>query len=225
MNTADAYRSGKDAVEALVADADAAVGVPSCPAWSVSDLVAHLVGLAEDVSSGNVDEYASESWTRAQVERRSEQPVTEMLDDWDELTDRLIDRFEHLPKALSSAVVVDIVEHEQDLHEALRRSDTARHARVEVALSSLIGGLRGVHARSGLPSYRVEATDWRSWNIGTDEPIGELRAHSNLLLRALAGRRPRTEVAALDWTMDPEPFLDHFLFPTFHWPGARPARS
>lgn len=220
MDAPDAYRSGKDAVAALVGDADGNLSVPSCPAWSIGDLIAHLVGLAEDVASGNVDGYASDDWTEAQVERRAGQSITSMLDEWDELAEALVDRFEDLPTALHSAIVVDIVEHEQDLHEALRQSDTDRHGRVEVALSSLIGGLRGVHARSGLPSYRIEATDWRTWNIGTDEPVGELRAHSNLLLRALAGRRPRTEVAALDWTMDPEPFLDHFLFPTFRWPGS-----
>lgn len=220
MDAPDAYRSGKDAVSNLVRNADGAVSVPSCPAWSISDLVAHLVGLAEDVATGNVDDYASNSWTAAQVERRREHTVTEMLEEWDEWSEQLLRAFDGLPAALPNAIVVDIVEHEQDLHEALRQSDTDRHGRVEVALSSLIGGLRGVHARSGLPSYVIEATDWRTWNIGTDEPIGELRAHSNLLLRALAGRRPRTEVAALDWTMDPEPFLDHFLFPTFHWPGS-----
>ena len=220
MNVPDAYRSGKDAVATLVMDADGAVSVPSCPAWTISDLVAHLVGLAEDVSSGNVDGYASDSWTAAQVDRRADRPVGEMLDEWDGLAERLVEKFEDLPAALPNAIVVDVVEHEQDLHEALRQSDTDRHGRVEVALSSLIGGLRGVHARSGLPSYRIEATDWRSWNIGPDEPVGELRAPSNLLPRALAGRRPRTEVAALDWTMDPEPFLEHFLFPTFRWPGS-----
>lgn len=220
MNAAEAYRSGWDAVSTLVESADATLPVPTCPDWHVGNLVAHLVGLAEDVASGNVDDYASKPWTAAQVDRRAGHSIADMLDEWGALTDRLVEKFDELPPALASAIVVDIVEHEQDLHEALRQSDTDRHPRVEVALSALIGGLRGVHARSGLPSYRIDATDWRSWNIGTDEPVGELRAHSNLLLRALAGRRPRTEVAALDWTMDPEPFLDHFLFPTFHWPGA-----
>lgn len=224
MEAAEAYRSGKSAVIGLVRDADPDVRVPSCPSWTVKDLLAHLVGLAEDVATGNVDGYATEPWTADQVGRGADRSVDELIEAWDPWTDRLIALFPDLPGAIHSAVVVDIVEHEQDLHEALRQSDTARHGRVEVALASLIGGLRGVHARSGLPAYRIEATDWRSWNIGTDEPAGALRAHSNLLLRALAGRRPRTEVAAMDWTMDPEPFLDHFLFPTFHWPGHRGLR-
>lgn len=221
MDPREAYLSGKGAVAGLVDESNSAVRVPSCPAWSVHDLVAHLVGLAEDVTSGNVDDYASDAWTAQQVHRRSDVPIDDMLADWDDLADELVDQFAALPPFLPPAIVVDVVEHEQDLHEALRMSDTDRHERVEVALASLIGGVRSVHQASGLPSYVIEATDWRSWAIGTGDPVGSLRAHSNLLLRALAGRRPRTEVAALDWTMDPEPYLDHLLYPTFRWPGAR----
>lgn len=221
MDAREAYLTGCAAVAELAGPADAARRVPSCPAWTVRDLVAHLVGLAEDVIRGNVGDYATDAWTAAQVERRSDHSVEVMLSDWQALAEELANAFEQLPSFLPPAIVVDIVEHEQDLHEALRQSDIVRHGRVEVALASLIAGLRAVHAASDLPSYEIEATDWRTWSIGTSEPVGSLRAHSNLLLRALAGRRPRTEVAALDWTMDPEPFLDHFLYPTFRWPGAR----
>jgi hypothetical protein len=43
--------------------------VPTCPGWTVRDVVAHLAGLCEDWVQGRLAGYASEAWTANQVER------------------------------------------------------------------------------------------------------------------------------------------------------------
>jgi hypothetical protein len=55
-----------ETVEPAVLDRPA----PATPAWRVRDVVAHMVGVADDVVSGRLDGIASDPWTGGQVERR-----------------------------------------------------------------------------------------------------------------------------------------------------------
>ena len=44
----------------LVVQVDPVLHLPATPDWDVRDLVAHLVGLNQDLVAGNVGEYAGE---------------------------------------------------------------------------------------------------------------------------------------------------------------------
>ncbi len=60
-----AYEKGLDDLRGLLEgldDAAMATVVPACPAWSVGDLLAHLVGVAEDASRGGYFAGAMEAW-------------------------------------------------------------------------------------------------------------------------------------------------------------------
>ena len=53
-----------------VSDAEAgATRVPACPAWSVTDVVAHLYGVQRDILDGNLEGVATEPWADDQVRR------------------------------------------------------------------------------------------------------------------------------------------------------------
>ena len=67
MNNGDRYVAVKDRVVELAAGLDDRDRVAATPAWSLHDLLAHIVGVADDVVSGRVDGYASADWTRRQV--------------------------------------------------------------------------------------------------------------------------------------------------------------
>ena len=77
------YLAVKDRVAGLVKESDPQLPVPSCPAWSVRDAVAHLSGLCEDWVDHRLDGYASQVWTGAQVARFAEQPLADILGRWD----------------------------------------------------------------------------------------------------------------------------------------------
>lgn len=51
-NPADLYDDTRRRVIATVATLDPALAVPACPGWDVRAVVAHLVGLAVDVTTG-----------------------------------------------------------------------------------------------------------------------------------------------------------------------------
>ena len=57
----------------LVRDVDPAVldrPAAATPGWRVRDVLAHMVGVSDDVVNGRLDGIASDEWTGAQVERR-----------------------------------------------------------------------------------------------------------------------------------------------------------
>jgi Mycothiol maleylpyruvate isomerase N-terminal domain len=44
--------------------------VPTCPAWSVRDVIAHLAGVCADILAGNLAGIGTDAWADAQVRPR-----------------------------------------------------------------------------------------------------------------------------------------------------------
>src|SRR3954466_6004242 len=83
---ADAYAGCRQRIGDLTRDLDeahAASTVPTCPKWSVHDVIAHVSGVVDDVLAGRLDGIASEPWTTAQVDARRARSIVEMLAEWD----------------------------------------------------------------------------------------------------------------------------------------------
>jgi len=57
--------------------------VPGTSAWTVHELVAHLVGGAADNASGRLDGAPGAEWTARHVAERRQRPVRELLAEWD----------------------------------------------------------------------------------------------------------------------------------------------
>ena len=82
------YRSGVDAIEewtqaqrrvielarSLSAE-QAERQVPACPDWTVTQLLAHMVGLNADVLAGDKPEDHNAAWTQRQVDERADRDV------------------------------------------------------------------------------------------------------------------------------------------------------
>jgi hypothetical protein len=76
--------------------------------------------------------------------------------------------------------------------------------------------VEGVVADKGL--LRVVAGD-RTWTAGGDgQPRATLNTTKLDLIRAIAGRRSRAQIASMEWTGDCEPFLDAFASGPFTFP-------
>ena len=82
----DAYRDLRSRVIALwraTPPIDDGLPVPHCPAWSVRDVAAHLVGVPEDILAGRMDGVTTDAWTQAQVDRHRGETLSELADAWD----------------------------------------------------------------------------------------------------------------------------------------------
>lgn len=194
----DARQRITDLVAGLPAEAHDAP-VPACPGWRVRDVVAHVTGVAEDGLSGRLSGLPTEQQTAQQVGRCRSVPVEEVLDRWARIGaafERLIDEHAIWP------AVVDVVSHEHDIRGAVGRPG-ARDLPVIRAVSD-----RLLRFRPPVP-MTIEVEDARV-RLGDEAQEGLVLSTTRWeAMRWRTGRRSRAQLAAMAWTGDPAPVLDH----------------
>jgi uncharacterized protein (TIGR03083 family) len=199
------YRETRERLTALVAGLDEVelgTPVPACPGWSVADVIGHLAAIAEDALAGRLTGPPSEEETAVQVDRFRGRPMAQTLAGWTELAPR----FEEIVAAFKVwPAVIDVASHEQDIRGAVGRPG-ARDTEVIRKMSGwLLAGLR-------LPvRLRVTVEDTQI-QVGPDgEPVLGLTTTRYEAFRWRMGRRSRDQLAALGWSGDPAPVLDHLV--------------
>jgi uncharacterized protein (TIGR03083 family) len=241
---AKVYAEGRGRITELVAglsDDEAAAKVPTCPEWTVHDVVAHLTGVCADVLAGNLGDVATDPWTAAQVDTRRDKSMKELVDEWSELAPQVEAFAGSFPGRAGDQWVTDLTTHEHDIRGALGRPGARDSDGVAVGVDFLVAlALHGSLAARGLGPIEVRA-DGHAWVVGssqpvgadgdagaqesflagedpapaTDPPVGTLTAAPFELFRALTGRRSSAQVAQFAWSMDPGPFLAAFAYGPF----------
>ena len=199
------YRDTKERVTALVTclePAELDAPVPACPGWSVADVVAHLSAVTDDAVAGRLTGPPSEEQTAEQVARWRGRPIGDVVGAWTDLApqfEELIAAFEVWP------AVLDLASHEQDIRGALGRPGGRDTEVVRVGAERLIGLLQ-----PPVPLVvRVEDAEFR---VGPDDGAAlALETTRFETLRWRLGRRSRAQLAALTWSADPAPVLDHLV--------------
>jgi uncharacterized protein (TIGR03083 family) len=213
------YRDTRERLTALVAGLDEralATPVPTCPGWQVRDVVAHLAAIVEDALAGRLTGPPSEEETAVQVARYKGRPMTQTLTGWTAGAPR----FEEAISAFDiPPAVIDVASHEQDIRGALGRPG----ARDCPAVQQMAGWLLQ-RLRTPVPvRVTVEDAKFRAGpagggraaeplpGAGGEEPVLGLRTTRFEAFRWRMGRRSRDQLAALDWSGDPAPVLDHLV--------------
>ncbi|MDY6999225.1 MAG: maleylpyruvate isomerase N-terminal domain-containing protein, partial [Actinomycetota bacterium] len=200
---ADLYCETKDRIVGLLTESAAAQWsqpVPACPGWSVRDTVAHLIAVALDLPEGRLTIPPSDAETAEHVRRFDGRAEDELLAIWTGATDRLV---ESAATTGLEPPLGDIACHEHDIRAALgkpgaRDADSVRWtARQLLAMLEPPVPMR-IHTEDG---------EYRSG----PQAGSEIALRSTLFetMRWRLGRRSRTQLAAMDWTSDPGPVLDH----------------
>lgn len=220
------YRDTRERLTELlndVGEAAAGIPVPSTPAWSLKDVVAHLCGLVTDWLDGNVDGYGTDAWTAAQVDPRREHSLQRVLDEWTEAAPKFEAKMAEpgtygYPETMPYIATADLVVHEHDIRGALGRPGARDSMGVQLALKTYITGVRQRHAETGLGAMALRESDGRDWAIGTGAPAVTVSAPRFEIFRTLAGRRSRDRVLAYDWVGDvSDAYADLLLAPNFEW--------
>lgn len=201
---ADAYRSLRERVTALLGSVDAGACdalAPATPEWRVRDVLAHMVGVNADILAGNLHGVATDPWTAAQVDTRRDTPVAAMLDEWNEISPAV----EEIAPQFGAATgqwLFDACTHEHDIRQALgspgARDSDAVVLSYEWATDRVDDALRAGD-RPGL----VFHTEAGAKAIGTGDPCTGVHAARFEIVRALTGRRSRAQVEAYGWDGDP----------------------
>ena len=188
------YRTCRERITALVSQPgiDESMVVPATPKWTVHDVVAHVVGITEDATTGNMAGAPGEDWTAAQVVRGSSKSLDELLAVWAERAPMVEAVFSSPEGAPMLAGVMDVHTHEADLRNALGLPVDVPGDAVSWAAQRLRGAFVEQVAAAGLPPV--------------DLPISDLE-----WFRGRFGRRTADEVRAYPWPTDPEPYVDLFF--------------
>ena len=202
---AQLYRDTRERLTSLVAGLDEqalATPVPACPGWQVQDVVAHLAAIVEDALAGRLTGPPSEEETAVQVARYKGRPMPQTLEGWTAGAPR----FEEVISAFDiPPAVIDVASHEQDIRGALGRPGARDCPAVQQMAGWLLQGLR-----TPVP-VRVTVED-AEFQIGPGgESVLGLRTTRFEAFRWRMGRRSRDQLAALDWSGDPAPVLDHLV--------------
>jgi len=211
METREAYQLVRERMLAMAAGADPATPVPTCPAWTVTELLAHVTGVAADVLAGNIAEAGTEPWVAAQVAARADRTLADIAEEWratgpqvDELCAALGDGIAQL--------IFDTVTHEQHLRAALGQPGGEDGA-VDVALRWAAGAWgRDETPTAGSLRMRGGAVDATQ---GDGEPVVAVELEPLEVLRSLTGRRSLDELRAYPWDGDVEPWLPAFTWGPF----------
>jgi uncharacterized protein (TIGR03083 family) len=140
----------------LVDDDVAGRDVPTCPGWTVKDVIAHLAGFFTAYRSGNPREAFGPEWGDREVKAREGRSLQECLTEWRDLVTQPGDVFE---SRFGPVAVADVLAHEQDIRTAVHkpgaRDDENIVPSVEMGLSFL--------------EHKPETQDLPALRIVTDE--------------------------------------------------------
>ena len=176
-----AYRDVRVGVIELLrtADDDALVMIaPATPEWRVRDVAGHLAGVCDDVAHGNMEGAPGPAWTGAQVDKRRDWDLEQLVTDWTEHAESLEPQMAAWGSAIGQ-MVFDAWTHEQDIRGALGAPGGRDSAAARIAFDWMVGNLQ---APDDIDPSRPS------------DPAGDRGAHRSRDgrdLRSARGHRPR----------------------------------
>jgi uncharacterized protein (TIGR03083 family) len=209
MTSAEAYDRVHDRILTLVDDEVADRSVPTCPGWTIKDVVAHLASFFAVYRSGDPREAFSAGWGDRAVEERRDLSLQECIAEWDA---HLADAGDLFESPLGTVAISDALAHEQDIRTALERPGFEDD---ESIVPSVERGLAFVEQKAeaeGSPALRIVTEDIDR-QVGQGEPTATLRTTTFELFRTIHGRRTLDQVRAMEWSGDPGRWVsDLFIF-------------
>jgi uncharacterized protein (TIGR03083 family) len=188
-----AYAGVRQRVNDLVRGTDAAARqtvAPATPAWTVHDLVAHVTGVAADITEGRLDGVATDPWTARQVASRRHRDTIDVLDEWNRCAPAIEDAMDGYGPA-AFTLLADTVTHEHDLRGAL----DAPGARDSDAMALWWNACTHSGAAATGPALELEV-ETGTVVFGTEPPVATLRTTRFEVLRAMTGRRSLDQMRA-----------------------------
>jgi hypothetical protein len=199
----DLYREGRLRLTEFVGEHLDRDGepVPATPGWTVHDVVAHLTATAMDVAHGwRPTQPPTPDETAEHVARDRQVSTASLLDAWAGASAEVE---AHLDEVADWPFVFDVGAHEHDVRAALGNRDARDVPLVRVGAKLLLRSLR-------VPGPLLVRTELGETRVGPEDrdPV-TLTTTAFEAFRWRLGRRSRRQLAAMDWSGDPTPFLDH----------------
>lgn len=195
-----------DPLSALSAAA-ATQDVPSCPAWTVKDVAAHLCGLNAELIAGVQGGLGNDQATARQVSDRAAHDLSRVLTEWKSHDQALADVFAAGPD-MGAALTGDLIVHVYDLAEVLDQPTTEAARATPMSSHRYVVRLQQRLAEQMEIALTVKLTDGTTWLASEGTKPVTLATSPHNFLRGVTGRLTRAEVESFDWSIDPARILD-----------------
>lgn len=165
---------------------------PLTPNWRVRDVLAHLVGVSEDILSGRFPGDDMDAWTADHVARSLGDSVIDLAARWESTG------IEAGFNEMFAQMLFDQISHEYDIRYALGVLGEHDTPGIRLTLTFAKRIMRGERACTLVldgETYVARGRDEGAEGI-------TLRATHFEYLRAATGRRSEAQVRAMDWTGD-----------------------
>ena len=209
-----AYRDLRVRLTDVLASADQAAldaVAPATPEWRVRDVAAHLAGVCDDFVHGRMADVAAtgsllvavsslervNDWTDAQVARRAEWSIDQVLDDWAEQAVQVEATMNALHPAIGQ-MVVDAVTHEHDIRGGLGMRGGRNSPAMVIAVDWLLYPLSKRLKNDGLGTLRIQHEGGVA-ELGAGAPVTRLGTTRFEFVRAVTGRRSMAQMRAMGW--------------------------
>jgi uncharacterized protein (TIGR03083 family) len=176
--------------------------VSATPAWTIHDAIAHVVGLATDLNSGELGTGNPDEWTATQVRDRQARSVAELAEEWEREGPPFEDGLRLFGYEVGSHFVGDLVQHVADVDHALGRPRLAdEDEALVVGLDFYLDSFHETLTEAAAGRITVTVDD-ETFEVGSGPPVATLTAGRFELFRALGGRRSEQQIRRLQWTGD-----------------------
>jgi uncharacterized protein (TIGR03083 family) len=225
------YESGRKQLETFVrslSDEDLHREVPATKGWTIKDIVGHLAGDAACVIEGDfpAEFFASfgeaeavvslNEWTDGHVTSRRGLALDQIFEEWDTSAAVLAPMMsgdkgwpEGIPWFADRVLLTDLGVHQQDIYGALGLTEDRDNALIRMGTAGYVATMGFRLPDAGLAPLAVEAGD-SARVTGEGKPGATVKASRFEMFRAMSGRRSPEQIAAYDWTGDPEPYIPYF---------------
>ena len=182
-----------------------ATPVPSCPGWTVRDVVAHLSGLVADVIADVPPPLGTDAMTSRQVAERAALGLDEICDEWAANASAIVPFLTDVPLR-GLGLTADLAVHAHDLAEAGVGVGPPTEETTRTACERYVPALQ--ERAVGLDLALSVNLEGRTWSAeGGATPL-RLSASPTDFLRCVTGRRTRDDAErALRWEGDPTALL------------------
>jgi uncharacterized protein (TIGR03083 family) len=206
------YRTSRERFIAFIRELspeELATAVPSCPGWSVRDVLGHVAGITDDAAHGRMKGIPDDAQTAEQVARSAELSVDELIARWEAQSPDFQAVLTSVGPSIAPAAI-DVAAHEQDIRGALGKPGSRYNATIAWALPMMVYGVSRRVEKAGLPSVRVEV-EGEVMAEGVPDGL-VLRITQHEAFRSMLGRRSPEQIAAYDWSGDPAGVVQVFPF-------------
>ncbi len=210
IDPGDVYERTKHAFVVTVTGSDVDHVVPATPAWTVRDVLAHVIGLSADLNAQRFpdpDDDGGVAWSAQQVASRHGRPLSELTAEWDRESPPFAEGLRLFGYDFGAHFAADLHAHHQDVRQALGAPRDDDPLTVAVALDHYLGFL----------GEQLATMDWGSMTATTEggtRQVGNTGSHHVSIettafevLRAVSGRRSLDQIRALPWHGDVDALL------------------